>query len=92
MGREARANEEARKYGQFNVKVIIHFIDGGIETINADTWQDTPNSLALQYTGGTPLNPVMCLKVIPHTSIRSFDVKPQTVEDSHLDLNALKDN
>jgi len=81
MGREARANEEARKYGQFNVKVIIHFIDGGIETINADTWQDTPNSLALQYTGGTPLNPVMCLKVIPHTSIRSFDVMPQGTDD-----------
>ena len=68
--KEERAKEAMRKLGMYNVRIIIAYINGEIETIDAKQWVDNNNNLAITTE--------TYLKIIPHTSMISFSIYPQT--------------
>ena len=72
MGREEKAKEAAIRLGKYNVKVLITFLDGEKRGINAYSWTDMAMNLAITTD--------QCLVIIPHSSIKYFEVHPQNSE------------
>ena len=72
-----KAKEQARlqNLGMFNVVVTVYFKDKSQKELDVHKWVDTPLALALTLDD--------CLMIIPHDSIKYFEVRAQIQRDEN---------